>query len=177
MRNLFILLAFSIAFISCNSVEEKKTVETTPEKIAITTYYLIRHAEKDRSDPANRNPQLTEAGLQRAENWAALFKEIAFDRIYSTNYNRTMQTAMATANDQGITIENYDPVDMYSEDFKAQTVGKTVLIVGHSNTTPRFVNAITGKDTYPDMADNDNGSLYVVTVAGDEKKVQVLTVN
>jgi len=28
----------------------------------ITTYYLIRHAEKDRSNPDNKNPHLTDKG-------------------------------------------------------------------------------------------------------------------
>lgn len=28
----------------------------------VTTYYLIRHAEKDRADPSNRDPHLTVAG-------------------------------------------------------------------------------------------------------------------
>ncbi|MDP5093772.1 MAG: phosphoglycerate mutase, partial [Polaribacter sp.] len=31
-----------------------------------TTYYLIRHAEKDRTDATNQNPNLNEDGLKRA---------------------------------------------------------------------------------------------------------------
>jgi len=34
----------------------------------VTTYYLIRHAEKERIDPSNRDPHLTIEGKERAEN-------------------------------------------------------------------------------------------------------------
>ena len=33
----------------------------------ITTYYLIRHAEKERTDPSNRDPHLTLEGKTRRE--------------------------------------------------------------------------------------------------------------
>ena len=34
-----------------------------------TTYYLIRHAEKELSNPENKNPHLTQQGIERANNW------------------------------------------------------------------------------------------------------------
>ena len=42
--------------------------------------------------------------------------------------------------------------------------GKNVLIVGHSNTTPNLVNELLGKEKYPQIEDNNNGNLYVVTI-------------
>ena len=54
-----------------------------------TTYYLIRHAEKDQSDKTNRDPHLSEQGLKRAKNWATVLNDVKFDMVYSTNYNRT----------------------------------------------------------------------------------------
>ena len=143
----------------------------------ITTYYLIRHAEKDRSDASNKNPNLKEEGKQRAANWAKVFEKVSFDIIYSTNYNRTFQTAAPTAMAQGVEVKAYNPRDLYNEDFQEETSGKTVLVVGHSNTTPAFVNAILGEKKYDNMDDSDNGSLFIVTVAGDSKTVQVLTIN
>jgi len=41
----------------------------------ISTYYLIRHSEKDRSDTTNKNPDLTEKGVLRALRWSELFKQ------------------------------------------------------------------------------------------------------
>ena len=41
-----------------------------------TTYYLIRHAEKDRTNNTNINPNLNSDGLLRAEKWAKHFEYI-----------------------------------------------------------------------------------------------------
>ena len=65
--------------------------------------------------------------------------------IFSTNYKRTIATASPTAISKKLKIKLYDAKKLYSKDFKEKTRGKTILIVGHSNTTPQFVNKIIGK--------------------------------
>lgn len=142
-----------------------------------TTYYLIRHAEKDRSDANNKNPNLTEAGHERALRWASYFDDFNLDAVYSTEYNRTQQTAAPTAEMKALSVQSYDPRNLFDDEFKSATVNKTVLIVGHSNTTPAFVNAIVGEQTYADMADNDNSTLYKVVLAEDTAKVEILKVD
>ncbi len=160
--------------IHCFAQEEKKeeTKETTT-----TVYYLIRHAEKDRSDKSNKDPELTKDGHNRAAYWAAVFKEVPFDAVYSTDYNRTQQTAKPTADSKELKINSYHPYKMDLEKFLKDTEGKTVLIVGHSNTTPAFVNTLTRREDYESIKDNNNGNLYIVTITGDHKTVQLLTVN
>lgn len=149
----------------------------TAVETSITTYYLIRHAEKDRSDPNNSDPNLTEIGLERAKNYATFFKNVDLDLIFSTNYNRTRQTVQFVATDKNLEVQTYDPSEMYSEEFQQLTEGKTVLVAGHSNTTPQFVNAIIGEEKYTDMDDNDNSSVYVVTLTEGIKKSQILTLD
>jgi broad specificity phosphatase PhoE len=166
----FLNLVFALCFIIPTHAQEQT-------KSSTTTYYLIRHAEKDRSDTTNRNPNLTETGKTRAENWNLVFQNIDFDAVYSTEYNRTIQTAEPTAKVQKLEIQFYDPRQLYSEEFAEATSGKTVLIVGHSNTTPAFVNAILGEQKYEDMDDHDNGSLYIVTLFDGHKIDQVLKIN
>ncbi|WP_339753455.1 phosphoglycerate mutase family protein [uncultured Winogradskyella sp.] len=166
----FLILAFALSFIIPVNVQEQS-------KSSTTTFYLIRHAEKDKSDETNRNPNLTEAGKTRAENWSKVFENIDFDAVYSTNYNRTRQTAEPTSKKQELEIQSYDPRNLYSEEFSEATLGKTVLIVGHSNTTPAFVNAIIGEKKYEDMNHHDNGSLYIVTISEGSKIDQVLKIN
>lgn len=141
----------------------------TPET-ETTTYYLIRHAEKDRSDSLNRNPKLTEAGLKRAERWAKYFSNISLDEVYSTNYNRTIQTAQPTAKSKNLKLKFYNPRNLFDSEFQSETKGKTVLVVGHSNTTPALANKILAvksaskqKAIYKDMDDKDNASLYILT--------------
>jgi 2,3-bisphosphoglycerate-dependent phosphoglycerate mutase len=126
-----------------------------------TTYYFIRHAEKVDS---SQNPDLSEKGLQRAELWNKIFSEISFDEIYSTDYKRTLQTASPTATTKKMEIKFYNPKTLNIESFKKETLGKKVLIVGHSNTTPKFVNDIINQNLFSDIEDETFGNLYIVTI-------------
>lgn len=141
----------------------------------ITTYYLIRHAEKDLSDKSNRNPHLTEVGQERALAWEKYFKEVDFDAVFSTNYHRTKETATPTAEDHNLPIEAYDPRDLYNAAFKAATQGKTVLVVGHSNTTPFLANKILGEETFTSIDERIHGNLYLLQLFGDHVSCQLLS--
>ena len=144
----------------------------------MTTYYFIRHAEKDEQDPANKDPELTNAGKKRAAKWSEIFKEVKFDAIYSTDFARTRQTASAIAHSQGKTVRLYYPRMLNSPEFQEATKGKTILVVGHSNTTPAFVNAILGEKKYVDINEKENGALFIVHVATDgSKSSEVLYIN
>jgi 2,3-bisphosphoglycerate-dependent phosphoglycerate mutase len=69
------LLLFLPFFIACNSGNDQKQEDMEKETAQeVTKYYFIRHAEKDTSDPDNRDPELTEEGVARAQNWAKVFK-------------------------------------------------------------------------------------------------------
>lgn len=136
----------------------------------MTTYYFIRHTEKDESDPKNKDPELTDAGRERARKWAEIFKKIEFDLIYSSDFIRTRETAKAIAETQEKPLDFYDPRKLYDEDFQKITKGKTVLVVGHSNTNPKFINLILGEHTYEDLPESEYGSLFIVNIAPDGTK-------
>ena len=74
-----------------------------------TEIYLIRHAEKDRSDLKNKNPHLNELGKNRALKWVEVFKNVQFDKIFSTNYNRTIETVTPISIENKIEISIYSP--------------------------------------------------------------------
>ncbi|MDT0554558.1 SixA phosphatase family protein [Patiriisocius hiemis] len=168
VKSLFVL--FIVLFSQSSFAQTKASKENT-------TYYLIRHAEKDKSDAKNRDPHLTEKGMARATRWAAYFKDKNIDAVYSTPYHRTKETALPTANSLKLDIIEYNPRAMYSDSFKKATKGKNVLIVGHSNTTPQFTNLIIGKDAFPSMSEDDNSSLYIVKIVGNETEVSVENIN
>jgi broad specificity phosphatase PhoE len=168
-----IYLLLIVAIFSCDVSKKEKTDKTE----TTTVYYFIRHAEKDRSNLNDKDPKLTEAGEQRARKWSEIFKNVNFDHIYSTSYNRTQQTVFYTSEKKSIPIKSYDPKKLYSDSFKENTFGKTVLIVGHSNTTPYFVHTILGNDRFDLINDSNNGNLYIVTIIDDKKSVQLLTIN
>ena len=66
---------------------------------------------------------------------------------------------------------------MYSEAFQNNTKGKTVLIVGHSNTTNVFANKVLGVERYNEINDNNNSNLYIVTVIDGKVSSSLLKIN
>ncbi len=166
-----IIILFFISTILAYSQENSH--KTSQE---ITTYYLIRHAEKDRSTK-NENPILSEKGNKRAENWTRVFSKIKLDAVFSTDYIRTKETVNDIAKTHNLELQIYDPNSLNIENFKQENMGKTVLIAGHSNTNPQFVNKLIGENKFEDMADDDNGSMYVVTICGTSKKVDILKID
>lgn len=167
MRILAAILIVSCVAISCQNNEKQDT----------TTYYLIRHAEKERGPDVGNDPLLTEKGKGRANFWAKYFKDKKLDAVYSTNTKRTIATAEPTAKEFDLMVKTYDADKMYSSSFEEQTAGKTVLIVGHSNTTPEFVNAIIGEKRYPEIDDNEFGIVYRVILKNGKSKVEQETIN
>ena len=143
----------------------------------VTTYYFIRHAEKLRIDKTDKNPNLNYNGYKRAEAWKDVFSNISFDAVYSTDYNRTKLTAKPTATSKNLPILLYNPNMMYSEAFQNNTKGKTVLVVGHSNTTNVFVNKILGIEKYNEINDNNNSNLYIVTISNGKISSILLKIN
>lgn len=171
--SLAVLILFLVTSLSC---QDSKTVTTNNEP-EISTFFFIRHAEKDRSDKTNRNPILTEEGLDRAQKWRDIFSEVTFDHVYSTDYNRTKQTAQPTAAKNNLEISIYDPSNLDGPLFIESNKGKTVLVVGHSNTTPSFVNAVINEEKYDSIDDLNNGKLFMVSIIDGTAKTTVLQIN
>ena len=154
MRNFIISIFFLTSFYSYSQ--------------ECSSFYLIRHAEKLRIDKTERNPKLNEKGILRAEKWEEVLKNINLDKIYSTNYNRTIETANPTSKSQNIDITIYSPSNIDYRSFKEINQGKKVLIVGHSNTIPNFVNGLIEKNYYDQIDDLNNSNLYLVNICGDK---------
>jgi len=184
MKKLFLLILPMILACNFNQTKnpEVKNSGNMEQKVGIsdkiTTYYFIRHAEKDTSNPEEKDPVLTEEGIKRAEHWAEIFKEVHFDLIYSSDFKRTMETAQKIAGSHNLEIQLYNPANLNDEDFQQKTTGKTVLVIGHSNTNPRFVNSILGEEKYSDIDDKESGSLFIISVSPEGAKTsQVLYIN
>jgi 2,3-bisphosphoglycerate-dependent phosphoglycerate mutase len=170
MKNTFLLISLVFTIVSCQKVEK------TSEDHSITTIYLIRHAEKDRSNKENKDPALTEDGKQRAERWAEVLGLSKMEAVYSTNYQRTLQTAAPTAMRNGLEIQTYEPNSLNIDSIATVHKGARVLIVGHSNTTPMLVNRALGERRFESIEDTVNGNLFVLTITPSTKGVQVLSI-
>ena len=130
-------------------------------------FFLIRHAEKNRTDPNNKNPNLNKKGKLRALGWVEVFKNIEFDKIYSTNYNRTKETVMPISKKINQKILIYNPSKIKFEKFLLDNINNKVLIVGHSNTIPGFVNGLIKQELYDQIDDKNNSNLYIVKVCNN----------
>ncbi|MDC6363129.1 MULTISPECIES: histidine phosphatase family protein [Flavobacteriaceae] len=161
MRIIKALIALAIILVGSVSCKEDTKIVEDP---VISTFYFIRHAEKDRTDPDNPDPELNQDGLDRAIKWAEVFDPIAIDVIYSTNYERTSMTAAPTSVKKNVDVKYYDPNNIDIEQFKSENEGLNVLVVGHSNTTPAFVNKMIEVEKYEPMDDTDNSSLFIVRI-------------
>ena len=144
---------FLISILSCNYTKEN-----------CTNIYLIRHAEKIRSDKSEKDPLLNKTGLLRAQKWSEIFEKIEIDKILSTNTKRTISTVIPTSTDKKIEIEIYSPDKIDYESFLKENKGRKVLIVGHSNTIPETTNNLIKNNFYSDIEDNNNSNLYYVNI-------------
>ncbi len=136
----------------------KKTIPSSEHII-----YLVRHAEK--ADDGTKDPPLNLEGEKRAKNLSNLLENKGITKIYSTNYKRTMNTALPLSNLLKIPTEIYDPRDtsFYNKIRKdAQT--NNVLVVGHSNTTPSLTNYIIGQDKYRDLEESTYNQIFLIKV-------------
>lgn len=158
---LLLLLVAFFATIGCSKDETEAPAPAQPAPPVETVVYLIRHAE---TTGIGADPDLSPVGLARADNWTVILQDVAFAACYSTNYNRTLQTAgpMATANGQTVLV--YNPAALSLADVVADHAGSNVFIVGHSNTIPALINTYLGSAVYADMAETEHGNLYKVTV-------------
>ena len=149
----FLLILVVYAFSITASVSQSDNV---------TTIFFIRHAEKIRK--GDSDPGLTEQGTLRSIHWADVLKGADLSAIYSTDTKRTLSTANPTAKSNKIDVEIYDTKTIDIINLTKINQGKNILIVGHSNTTPKLVNELLGKEKYPQIEDNNNGNLYMVTI-------------
>ncbi len=152
---------------------------TAADEFKVTTVYLVRHAEKAATPPAD--PPLTEAGQARAQALARMLGKAGIKTIYSSQYLRTKHTAEPLAQALGLTA-TVVPVSMdtmnakelapqYLKDMVERIyaqAGQSALIVGHSNTVPALIKAL-GGDVVPEIADTDYDNLFVVTVLAKGK--------
>ncbi len=130
-----------------------------------TTFILVRHAEK--ALDGTNNPPLSEIGLERASDLAALLSAHDIAALYSTPFKRTEATLTPIGRNKGIEVQNYDP---YAKgDWLAPLIekhaGETVVISGHSNTIPTLANALLGNETFSQFDESDYSNLIIIVTA------------
>lgn len=130
-----------------------------------TTVYLVRHAEK--ASDGSRDPALTSEGQARAGRLAELLANEDVSGVYSTNFKRTRDTAQPVAEQFGLEVNIYSPFDLAASlEMVARHAGKTILIVGHSNSTPAIVNFLLRQDQVEQLDESEYDKLFQLDYHG-----------
>ena len=146
-----------------------------------TRYIIVRHAEKD-TTLANAklmasDPPLNSIGETRALSLADKLKEYKINQIYSSNYKRTKATASPIAKAQNLNVAIYDPrnLDAFATQLlSSENTGKTILIVGHSNSSPKLVNLLIKQDQYKDLDESIYDTYWIVTSKNGKSKAKMM---
>lgn len=125
-----------------------------------TVIYLVRHAEKALENP--EDPGLSEAGQARADLLVKLLADADIGEVWSTDTRRTRNTAEPVANANELSIQLYDPRGIPAFARTVKQRGGRYLVVGHSNTTPSFVEALGGEPGVG-IVEEEYDRLYIVT--------------
>jgi phosphohistidine phosphatase SixA len=133
-----------------------------------TTVVVIRHAEKELGSAAD--PTLSSEGEARAALLANMFGDVKgagrLDAIYTSAALRNRLTAAPLAGRLGIlpTVAPSDDPKGLAHRVLRDNSGRRVMIIGHIDTVPEIVAALSGRSDIPSMDEKEYGVMYVVTV-------------
>jgi broad specificity phosphatase PhoE len=132
-----------------------------------TVVLVVRHAEK--ASDAEDSP-LTDDGAGRAQALVGVAENAGVSAIYTTQFRRNHDTAKPFSDRTNVAVTEM-PVDLQNpgdygkrlaKDILEKHAGQTVLIVGHSNTIPLIIEALTGRAGL--VNDVQYRDLFIVTI-------------
>lgn len=152
-------MAFMAALVSPAPVSAQAKTKVKP---IVTTVYLVRHAEKDTANPAD--PALSAAGAARALALRQTLLKRGPVALFTTDTKRTRATLGPLAEALKIEPQVYDPrlgrdlADRIEKEYR----GKTVVVVGHSNTLLPFIDDFGATRPVEEIADHEYEYLFTV---------------
>jgi 2,3-bisphosphoglycerate-dependent phosphoglycerate mutase len=133
----------------------------------ITKIILVRHAEK--LNDGSKNPSLSEIGKIRAEKLKDMFADVKIDKLFSTPYLRTKETLEPLSINRNLPIIEYNPGDKsFAENLLIYEKGKTIVVVGHSNTCPELVNNLLKMEKFKALTETEYNKIWMLTFKNEE---------
>ncbi|MDQ2974338.1 MAG: histidine phosphatase family protein [Acidobacteriota bacterium] len=132
------------------------------------TVILVRHAEKAIVPPENKDPDLSPAGLARAQELRRMFGDTGITAIYATQYKRTQQTVKPLAERLGLPVTKIDAKktsDLVKQ-IRSRGAGQVIFIAGHNNSVPEIIAAL-GGPKLPIIPETEYDNLYILNVQSD----------
>ncbi len=125
------------------------------------TIILVRHAEK--ADATSPDPELSDAGKERAQRLVKKIGKYRPGGFYSTDYKRTRDTVTPLANKRKKDVKIYDarkPKELIDEIMKGKI--KRYVVAGHSNTVPGLANLIAKKEMFKNLDDSEYTIIWLI---------------
>lgn len=155
MLNKFLLL-FSFLICQegafCNDVQDE----------VYKTIYLIRHAEKDLTDTTD-NPPLTKSGEERAKRLVRKMRFVKLDQIYSTKFQRNMNTVAPLVAKKKLSISNFVWAEYLTmvEAIKISAFSN-FLICGHGDIIIPIIKAFGGIPLVDSLAHDEYDKIFEI---------------
>jgi len=137
--------------------------------LSTTTVVVLRHAEKELG--TIDDPPLSQAGEQRAQLLARMFGDREgpgrIAAIFASDTRRAQLTVAPLAARLGIDVsamKDAKDVEGLARTIRTSHRGQKVLVVGHSNTVPDIVHALSRDSRVPAMPEDEYSTIYIVTV-------------
>lgn len=137
-------------------------VAATMLSACTTKYYIVRHAERLNS---SADSPLSQAGETRADILRDSLSGKGISYAFASTYLRTQQTAQPLATALNLELTLYRPDTTAGLIARLNKIrGKSVLVVGHSNTVPELVYGLS-QIAVPPIPETDYDNLYIVKVS------------
>lgn len=160
-----VISTISLLFVLAVSVSAQKPI----------TIVLVRHAEKDYTNPKDPNPNLNPVGKERAKLLEKAVRKYKVQAAYTTDFTRTRETIAPIVERHKIPVKVYNPKELsaLADELKSLTKTRRVIVSGHSNTTPRVVNLLIGENRFPDQSESEYHKIFVVKIKSGKATVEV----
>lgn len=145
------------------------------------TIILLRHAEKDLSAGMDKkDPELSDAGKQRAERLVEVIKKYQPTQIYSTNYKRTRATVAPLAEKtvpagykRQVLLYDHNELEALAEQL-LKSKGGTIVVAGHNTTTPTLANLLIKQEKYKYLDEAEYDKIFIIRIRGNKITDEVI---
>lgn len=165
-----LLLALLLPLAPVVAPAQERAPSAAVPPVRTTTVILVRHAEK--AVVPGDDPPLSPEGEARALALRDALRDAGVTVALVTRYRRTGDTALPLAQKAGVPMEKVEigaNVERHARrvaDAVSRHAGRTVLVVGHSNTLPAIIAALGGGAVGP-IRDNEYDDLFVLQKPAD----------
>src|SRR6266403_447314 len=128
---------------------------------------IVRHGEKAAN--GGSDPDLSSVGRARADALARILKDSGITAVFTTEFQRTQETAAPTATSAHAAPTVVPAKDAAALVAKLHQLSGNALVVGHGDTIPNLIKAL-GISVPVNIPDADYSELLVVTL-GDKPQL------